>query len=323
VKAWNKWREGRPDVIPDLSGAQLQGRELARINLQSANLRGATFRRAYVSQADFRNANLFETRFVQAYLREVDFSHARMEKANLTSAGLYRSTLVSADLREATLAYASLVEANCENAIFDKCDVYGISAWNLKLTGASQIDLRISANHKPLITVDDLQLAQFLHLLLNNQNLRQIIDTVTSKAALILGRFTAERKATLDAIREHLRKVDYLPVLFDFEQPSSRSTMETVSTLAGMARFIIADLTDAKSVLQELREIVPNRPSVPIQPIILATQAEPGMFDFFRLFPWVLKTHYYATPAELLGSIGECVIGLAERRVAEQSMRRN
>ena len=44
-----------------------------------------------------------------------------------------------------------------------------------------------------------------------------------------------------------------------------------------MARFVIADISDAKSVLQELRAIVPDVPSVPVQAIILETQAEPGM----------------------------------------------
>ena len=43
--------------------------------------------------------------------------------------------------------------------------------------------------------VDDLEVAQFIYLLLNNQNVRQVIDTITSKIVLILGRFTPERKA--------------------------------------------------------------------------------------------------------------------------------
>jgi hypothetical protein len=42
-----------------------------------------------------------------------------------------------------------------------------------------------------------------------------VIDTITSKAVLILGRFTPERKAVLDAIGDELRKRDHVPVLFD------------------------------------------------------------------------------------------------------------
>ncbi len=134
---------------------------------------------------------------------------------------------------------------------------------------------------------------------------------------LILGRFTPERKAVLDALREKLRRRDYSPVVFDFDKPSSRSTVETVATLAHMARFVIADLTDAKSVLQELQAVVPTNPSVPVQPLILATQAEPGMFDFFRLYPWVLPSYRYSEPAGLLGALTDGVIGPAEAKALE------
>src|SRR5205823_3199488 len=127
------------------------------------------------------------------------------------------------------------------------------------------------------ITVDNLNVAQFIYLLLNNKDIRTIIDTITSKVVLILGRFTDERKVVLDAIRDELRKNDYLPVLFDFEKPASRDITETISTLAHMARFVIADITDAKSIPQELKTIVPNLPSVPILPLILNTQHEYGM----------------------------------------------
>jgi hypothetical protein len=105
--------------------------------------------------------------------------------------------------------------------------------------------------------VDNLEVAQFIYLLLKNQQIRNVIDTITSKVVLILGRFTPERKAVLDAIRDELRKRDYLPVVFDFEKPSHCDLTETVSTLAHMAKFVIADLTDAKSLPQELASIVP------------------------------------------------------------------
>ena len=101
---------------------------------------------------------------------------------------------------------------------------------------------------------------------------------------LILGRFMDERKEVLDALRDELRKRDYLPILFDFDKPTSRTTDETITLLARVARFVIADVPDAKSVLRELRAIVPDLPTVPVQPVIIASQEEPGMFDFYRGF---------------------------------------
>lgn len=41
VIAWNTWREMNPDIIPDLSGADLSKMDLRGINFSSANLSGA------------------------------------------------------------------------------------------------------------------------------------------------------------------------------------------------------------------------------------------------------------------------------------------
>jgi hypothetical protein len=77
---------------------------------------------------------------------------------------------------------------------------------------------------------------------------------------------------------------------------------------------VIADLTDAKSVLQELRSIIPNSPSVIVQPLLLASQDEPGMWDFFRSFPWVLEPVRYTDQEELITALDEKVIAPAEAR---------
>jgi hypothetical protein len=123
-------------------------------------------------------------------------------------------------------------------------------------------------------------------------------------------------------IREELRKRDYLPVLFDFEKPTGRDLTETVSTLAHLARFVIADITDAKSIPQELGQIVPHLPSVPVQPLLLSGQHEYGMFEHFRQYPWVLKPILYEDQEKLLAQIAEQVIAPAER-IRENRLKRN
>src|SRR5205809_2232623 len=135
------------------------------------------------------------------------------------------------------------------NATLTGCSIFGISAWGVEVEGAIQDSLVITPANEPTITVDNLEVAQFIYLILNNKKIRDVIDTITSKVVLILGRFTLERKAVLDAIREELRKRDYLPILFDFEKPRGRDTDETITLLARMARFVIADISEAKSVL--------------------------------------------------------------------------
>lgn len=176
------------------------------------------------------------------------------------------------------------------------------------------MNLIITPSGEPTITVDNLEVAQFIYLLLHSDKVRHVIDTITSKVVLILGRFTPERKAVLDAIRNELRRRNYLPVLFDFEKPASRDITETVSTLAHMARFVIADITDARSVPQELEHIVPDLPSVPVQPLLQASADEYGMFEHFKNYPWVLEIHRYNDLNDLLKSLGEKVIAPAEKQ---------
>jgi hypothetical protein len=149
--------------------------------------------------------------------------------------------------------------------------------------------------------------------MLHNQKIRDVIDTITSKAVLILGRFTDERKAVLDALREKLRKRDYLPILFDFAPSSARDMTETISLLARMARFVIADITDAKSIPQELSVIVPGLPSVPVQPLLLKGCEEYSMFEHFKRYPWVLETYTYPSSERLIAHLGERVIDPAEK----------
>src|SRR5262249_50327 len=153
--------------------------------------------------------------------------------------------LEEADLRRATLGGTDLTGADLTG-----CRIHGVSAWGVKVKGTKQEALVITLPHEPTVTVDNIELAQFIYLMLNNQKVRDVIDTITSKAVLILGRFTKERKPVLGALREELRQRNYLPILFDFEKPKGRNTDETITLLARMARFIVADISDAKSVLQ-------------------------------------------------------------------------
>jgi hypothetical protein len=245
-----------------------------------------------------------------------------LHDANLRETNLYGADLTEADLWRANLCGAklnltSLVQTNFTNATLEGCSIYGISAWDVKLDGAVQKDLNISPyGHSP-ITVDNLKVAQFIYLLLNNAEIRDVIDTITSKAVLILGRFTPERKAVLDAIREDLRGRGLLPILFDFEKPDSRDLTETVRTLAHLSRFVIADLTDPSSIPHELANIVADLPSVPVKPIILLGKGEYTMIETLYRYPWMLPAHEYESQETLIAELAEKVIQQAQDKAEE------
>jgi hypothetical protein len=178
----------------------------------------------------------------------------------------------------------------------------------LKLEGAKQQNLVITRADEPEITVDDIEVAQFFYLLLHNKKIRKVIDTITSKAVLILGRFTEERKKVLDAPREELRNRNLLPILFDFAIPASRDVTETIKTLASLARFVIADVMDATEVRVELHNIASDFTSLPIQLILLRGHAEFVSLSHLTKFPWVLPIFEYDDLKHLLADLGDKVI---------------
>jgi uncharacterized protein YjbI with pentapeptide repeats len=326
VDEWNKWRAEQDDLRPDLSacslaGEYLRGADLSWCNLSATDLSWATLIRAKLLGANLRQAKLIGADLTSADVQSADLSGSEAISARFSSANLFKANLEGANLRGANLMNTSLSSVNVQDADFSGCFVHAASIWNLRGNPKDQTGLVITNAFEPVITVDDLEVAQFIYLLLNNKKIRHVIDTITSKVVLILGRFTLERKAVLDTIRDELRKRDYLPVLFDFEKPSSRDITETVSTLAHMARFVIADITDAKSIPQELMAIVPSLPSVPVQPLLFASQQEYGMFEHFKRFPWVLEPYLYEDQERLLAAITDKVIGPAEAMARKQTGR--
>jgi hypothetical protein len=234
-------------------------------------------------------------------------------------ANLSAANLVKADLSEANLSGARLIQTDLCGATLTGSRVYGVSVWRIKLNeGTQQQSLIIADSGEPDITVDKIEVAQFVYLLLNNQKLRDVIDTITAKAVLILGRFSDERKRVLDAIRDDLRERNYLPIMFDFQPSANQTTIGTIKTLANMSRFVIADLTDARSVLQELQAIVPGLPKVAVRLLIKKSAHEYGMLDDIRAYRSVVeKTYEYESLEEVIASIKENVIGPTEAKVRQ------
>jgi hypothetical protein len=191
--------------------------------------------------------------------------------------------------------------------------VFSVSAWDVELKDSIQSDLVITTiDHTETITVDDLEVAQFIYIILKNAKIRKVIDTITSKVVLILGRFTSERKAILSALRDELRSLNCVPVLFDFERPASKDTTGTIETIARMARFIIADLTDPSSIPHELATIVPFLRTTPVLPLRLSGSGGYSMSDDLKSYPWVLAVHEYNGGESLIAELPS-VIGPADK----------
>ena len=164
--------------------------------------------------------------------------------------------------------------------------------------------------------MSDLGVAQFIYLLLHNEKIRDVINTISKKGVLILGRFT-ERKDVLEAIRAAVRRRNYVPIVFDFERPTDRDFTETVMTLAGMCFFIVADITQPKSVPLELQATVPNY-MVPFVPLIQEGEAPFAMFvDLWHKYrDWVIDPFSYRSVTELTDLFDKAVVEPALHRHA-------
>ena len=206
-----------------------------------------------------------------------------------------------------------LVETNLTGATLTHCSIYGISVWNVQLKGAKQDSLVITREGEPTIKVDNLEVAQFIYLLLNYKKLRDIFNAVTERGVLLLGRFGGGGLDVLQAIAARLRGENYLPIIFDFERPQDRDYTETVKALAGLARFVIVDLS-GPSVPQELSHTVPFF-DIPFVPIVEKGRRTYSMFaDLFK-YPWMLRpTIEFATVEELLDRMPAEVIAPAEEK---------
>jgi uncharacterized protein YjbI with pentapeptide repeats len=318
VASWNGFRKN--GTIPlDLDGASFRDEYFNKANFSGLHLDQANFSNSILQEANFSGSHLYRANFAEADLRNADLSGALLLETDLSYANLTGASLAGATLDNTSLECATLVDVDLSGAVINECCVYGLSAWNLSLATTVQQNLIITPEDEPDIVVDDLEIAQFLYLLLNSQSLRRAIDTITSKVVLILGRFSGDRKAVLDVVRSLLRNRGYVPVLFDFEAPRNRDLTETISLFAHLARFVVADITDPRSLPQELMRIVPSMPSVPVQPLLLSREEPWGMFEHFQRYPWVLQPLLYEDIDALIACFDEGVVRAAESFYANRS----
>jgi Pentapeptide repeats (8 copies) len=304
VDAWNEWRRKNLGLTPDLRGANLSyvdlpGADLSGGKLNGADLCGVDLRGANLSGADLRGAQ-----FIGAMLFETD-----LRGANLCGAILCGAQLIEADLRGASLA---------------ESEIYGAAVWDVKVDDkTNQQNLLITPSWKGAVTVDNIKVAQFIYLLLNNKEIREVIDTVGRKGVLLLGRFTGGRIAVLERLREELRKRDFLPMVFNFDKPEVKDFTETVRLLAGLSHFVIADITNPKSTPLELQATVPEY-MIPFVPIIEKGEEPFAMFTdlWIKHREWVLDPIRYPSVDRLIQVLDTEIVRPAQARFADLLVRK-
>ena len=334
--------------LADLAGADLRDARLREAALGMANLH-----RAKLDGADLSGAWLGHARLDNASLRKARLLRVGISKADLEFASLLETDLTGAVMREANLTGADLTDARFDGADLRKCDfslailrgtsfrrgadlrgaqLWRISARNVRTDKTTRQEAlsvsfdwwtsspgRLSWRET---TVDDINVAQFFASIAEYGAAAKLVKAGAVSVVLILGRFTARRKAVLDALVHALRQRGKTPVLFDFPGPDNRELSDTVRFVAAMSQFVLVDLTAPGSVPLELQAIVPDL-MVPVVPIIRAGDRGFAMFaDLQRRYPWVLPPVSYADAKELLRWLDRGIIERAERVARELERRR-
>lgn len=333
--------------MPDLRGVDLslvdevdlRRVDLGGIDLRSARLSGATLSGTHLWQARLNNADLRYASLDMAELNYADLRGAKLGLSRLVAANLTQVRAEGASFRDANLSHAILNGAQFQGADLTGARVAGTSVWSIGLDASTrQNGLIVDAWVDPLedvvddagaaienivVRTDHIEAAHLLSLINNRKKLKTVIDALTARVVLLLGRFGPRHKAILNALGHKLAEFGYSPVLFDFAEPDDRDLIETVALLAGLSRFVIADLSRPRSTPLESLLVAPQL-MVPFASIIRQDEQPFSMFRSLQAkYDWVLPTWRYRSQTHLMRRLKtEIVDPCEEMRVRLRRRRR-
>ncbi|MFZ0160571.1 MAG: pentapeptide repeat-containing protein [Kineosporiaceae bacterium] len=320
VDFWAQWQQENPGGsqfakpnwydCPDPSGAQIKGHN--RINFDGYTLKNAAIYDAFAEGIGIRDAIIDGCRFEEGDFSRADFSNTcfvgtHFNKTILTDSCFDGASFINCNLNRVNLTGARF----CLKEITETV-VYGISAWDLRTCEAMQQSKLVIERTYDLysdlvergqipVTVDNIELAQFIHYLSDHKKMRDTINILNARGVLLLGRFRDGGLDRLYRIRDWLLTKNYTPMIFDFGRPDSLDLTETVVTMAGLSRLVLADLSGG-SVPQELHAIL----GAFEKPVIAFSEQDPYALlkDLMRKNPYVFFVKF-ASDAELLNGLAK------------------
>ena len=285
----------------DFSGAQVRDLDIYDAFAEAIDFRGATFENVVFEEGDFSYGKFDDCSFL----------NTRFNKTILTNACFAGATFRNCNLNRANLAGANFRVKEITETV-----VYGISAWDLDIgEDSKQSKLVIEKSYEfysdmiergevPMM-VDDIEMAQFVYYLTNHKKLRNTLDILNQKGVLLLGKFKDGGLDRLYHLRDWFAERNYLPMIFDFQRPQAMDYTETVITMAGLARVVVADLS-GPSVSYELGKVLGDFR----KPVICYTDASrfSMLRDLQRHNPhmWVLK--FDGSNADLTAKMGDVLV---------------
>lgn len=286
--------------------ARKKFKKVRKKNIEFFEVKGPDFSKSDLTGADFFLANLNESSFKGSIINNVNLMHSMIMMSNFRNsiindtkfvgANLWNSNFSVSNIQNSDFSGSNLLNIDLSSAQIINCKIYGISCWDLKRNNFTIIkDLIINRQNKnkEIITTDDIELAQFIYLILNNNKISNLITTMRTKAILILGSFDNESKPVLDKIKEILPKYNLIPIVFDFSAPLEQRSIETIRTLALLSKFVIVDLSVRSG--QYLEISIVSDTVVPFATIAFEDTIVSEMLRGFNVYDW-WRGDYFSYP---------------------------
>lgn len=266
----------------------LEKGELVGPDFSYADLTGADFLSAKLMNSDFEGSIIKDTKFHASLIMGSNFKNSIVNNSSFLSANLWGSNFNSAIIRDSDFNGCNLSNVDLSNAEISNCYIYGISAWEIKRNDSTKtnnliITRRFSKGAE--INVDDIELAQFISLIMDNKKISNLINSMRTKSVLILGSFNNKTKLVLDRIKEVLPNYNLIPIVFDFIPSEKQDLIETVKTIALLSSFVIVDLSIPAGQLHELASIV-RETYIPFATIADKDSKQTIMLNEFRHQYW-------------------------------------
>lgn len=148
--AWNKWRQEEPDVLPDLSGADLCGEDYSTRSTASGTV-GINFDKTNLSRSKLRDVFFSEASMMFTDFRGADLCGAQICSCNLIGADLSAAScggtyfgfclLRGSKLRHTWFESTNLTDAKLDGADFDGAILEGTIFGDNDLSHARNLDL--------------------------------------------------------------------------------------------------------------------------------------------------------------------------------------
>lgn len=136
VDVWNRWRQNKPGVRPDLRGADLSGAELPGADLRLAQLDNVVLKDSNLQHADISGSDIRAADLRSANLSMCDLKRTNFKDAVLSHANLHRAKFRGAILDSADLSNANLTGAFFDPSMLHNADLGGANLRRASFTGA-------------------------------------------------------------------------------------------------------------------------------------------------------------------------------------------